>query len=73
VWGGGSWTDNSDPAQVHEAGILQLNIERAKNELNWIPKLTARESIDWTIEWFKKPVTEQLQFTFEQINNYFSK
>lgn len=73
AWGEGSWRDDSSPGQVHEAGLLQLNIERATQELGWHPLLSAAEAIQWTIDWFKKPVSAQLEFSFEQINNYFSK
>lgn len=71
-WGSGSWTDSSDSTQPHEAGLLQLDISRAKNELKWIPKLSASQAIEWTIGWYKQPVSEQTAYSFKQINNYFA-
>jgi CDP-glucose 4,6-dehydratase len=71
-WGSGNWKDSSSPASVHEAGLLKLDISRAVNELGWTPKLDARQAIQWTLEWYRQPVTEQASFTFQQINTYFS-
>ncbi len=69
-WGSGNWQDISDSSQPHEAHLLQLDISLAAAELNWKPKLTAREAIEWTINWYKQPVDQQAAFTFEQIKNY---
>lgn len=71
-WGSGSWADQSDPGQVHEAGLLKLDITRAREELGWQPKWNARQAISKTIEWYKKPAAEQAAFTFQQIKEYFS-
>ncbi len=71
-WGSGNWNDSSDPDQLHEAGLLKLDISRAKNELNWVPKLSAKEAIGWTIDWYKQPMDKQVEFTYEQISNYFA-
>ena len=70
VWGNGKWEDTSSPNAVHEANLLKLDIAKAKEELGWIPKLNASEAISWTIEWYKKPVAEQLAFSVEQIKTY---
>lgn len=71
-WGSGTWADRSDPGQVHEAGLLKLDISRAGKELNWQPKLNAREAIGKTVQWYKQPVSGQADFTFQQIKEYFS-
>lgn len=70
-WGTGVWHDTSDHSQVHEAGLLKLDITRAKQEMNWQPKMNAAEAIGKTIEWYKQPETHQMDFTFQQINEYF--
>ena len=70
VWGNGNWEDTSSPTAVHEANLLKLDIAKAKEELGWIPKLNASAAISWTIEWYKKPVAEQLSFSVEQIKTY---
>jgi CDP-glucose 4,6-dehydratase len=69
-WGTGSWKDVSDPDQPHEAGLLKLDITRALKELAWQPRLNAAAAIQWTIDWYRKPVTEQADFTFQQIKEY---
>lgn len=71
-WGSGSWSDHSDPTQPHEAGLLKLNISKAKVELGWTPKLSGSEAIEWTINWYKQDTTTQLDFSLKQIKNYFA-
>ena len=69
-WGTGQWKDCSDPNQPHEAGLLKLDIRKAKKELKWQPKLTSREAIKWTIDWYKQDTSKQVDYTFRQINDY---
>ncbi|HEY8688014.1 MAG TPA: CDP-glucose 4,6-dehydratase [Chitinophagaceae bacterium] len=69
-WGAGSWKDISDASQPHEAGILKLNINRAKKELKWRPKLNSKEAIQWTIDWYKQPSEMLFDYTIAQIKSY---
>lgn len=69
-WGSGQWTDASDPAQPHEAGLLQLDISKAKKELGWQPKLDSREAIQWTINWYKQDIAGVYEYTLQQIRDY---
>lgn len=69
-WGNGSWVDNSDTPQPHEAGLLKLDISKATENLNWKPKLTSREAIQWTLEWYKQEAENIFDFTIRQIKNY---
>lgn len=71
-WGFGDWGHISVKQQMHEAGLLKLNINRAKKELNWKPRLNSEEAIKWTIDWYKQTVQQQADFTFQQIRNYFA-
>ncbi len=71
-WGSGSWSDVSDPAQPHEAGLLKLDITRANNELKWNPKLSAKDAVTWTLNWYKQPNSKQADFSFQQIKDYFA-
>lgn len=68
----GSWKDISDPSQPHEAGLLKLDISRAMRELNWQPKLDAKTAVEWTMRWYDKSLANQKDYTFQQINDYFS-
>lgn len=72
-WGNGSWIDTSDSTQPHEAGLLKLDISKAKNVLNWSPKLSSKEAVQWTIDWYKKNTDVVFDFTVEQIKNYQSR
>ncbi len=58
---------------LHEAGILMLNIEKAKAILNWEPTYTADFAIKETVEWYKhfyaKDV-DMVEFSIRQIKNY---
>lgn len=69
TWGEGNWVDNSNSNQPHEAGLLKLDIHKAKATLDWEPKLKADEAIKWTIDWYKQQSARK-EFTFLQINNY---
>ena len=69
-WGAGEWKDISDASQPHEAGILKLNIDRAKKELGWVPKLKSEEAIQWTIDWYKQPEEMLFDYTITQIKLY---
>lgn len=73
VWGSGTVHINRTADKPHEAGLLQLDIERAARELNWRPKLSAPEAVQWAMDWYKKDIALQADYTLEQIDNYLSK
>jgi CDP-glucose 4,6-dehydratase len=72
IWQSGSWINTSNLNQVHEANLLQLDINKALNELDWKPKLSATQAINWTLDWYKKPDLEKLEFTIDQVKKYLS-
>ena len=58
---------------LHEANLLMLNIDKAKDVLNWTPTLTADEAIKNTVEWYKHFYNNDVnmhEFTLEQIQEY---
>ncbi len=60
--------------QPAEAALLSLSIEKAKQQLNWKPKLKLNEAIDWTGNWYKQ-FTESKKIkdiTEGQIKKYFN-
>ncbi len=69
-WGNGNWVNGYDANQPHEAGLLQLSIEKAMKVLGWQPKLNSTQAIEWTINWYKQPGESVYNFTLQQINNY---
>lgn len=54
ILGKGEVWFNKEQEVLHEAGILKLDISKAINELNWKPKMTAQQAIDWSIQWYKE-------------------
>ena len=71
-WGSGTWKDISDKNQPHEALLLKLDIGKAMKALDWKPRLNAHEAIRWTIEWYKQKDGRKADFTFSQIEEYFT-
>jgi CDP-glucose 4,6-dehydratase len=49
----GRWEDRSDPAAVHEAGLLQLTTDKASALLDWAPCWGFADSVRETIEWYR--------------------
>lgn len=41
----------SNDTHPHEAAMLTLDASRARDELDWQPALTAREAVEWTVDW----------------------
>lgn len=54
AWGDGSWRDVSDPAQLHEARILRLSIDKAIGELGWKPRWSVRQAVSQTARWYRE-------------------
>jgi CDP-glucose 4,6-dehydratase len=66
VWGAEkSWESDLD-IHPHEATFLTLNSNKARSELGWSDKLNFKESVEWTVKWYKnvhngsKPLVEML-------------
>jgi CDP-glucose 4,6-dehydratase len=55
---------------VHEAGLLSLNIDKAKIKLGWNPKWKNEVSIQKTIEWYKEFNHSNKIITEDQLNQY---
>jgi len=72
AWGEGSWKDVSDPGAPHEAGMLKLDITRARTDLNWSPRLDARGAIRWALEWYRCAPEGRADLSFLQIKSYFA-
>ncbi|MGA3171947.1 MAG: CDP-glucose 4,6-dehydratase [Chthoniobacteraceae bacterium] len=48
----GKWEDRSDPNAPHEAGLLNLSIEKAFHALDWSPVWDFEETIARTVKWY---------------------
>ena len=58
---------------LHEANLLMLNIEKAKEVLGWEPTYTAEIAIKETVDWYKHFYSEDCdmyEFTMIQIKKY---
>jgi CDP-glucose 4,6-dehydratase len=73
-----SWKDASStiqiqPSSLHEAGVLRLDISKALSRLSWRPRLGIRETLQWTVDWYKKyydnPANARA-ITLEQIRSF---
>src|SRR5574344_778421 len=63
---------------LHEANLLMLNVEKAKNVLGWTPTYNADIAIKKTVEWYKKfyegaSEEEVYKFTLSQIKDFMNK
>ncbi|MFC1849046.1 CDP-glucose 4,6-dehydratase [candidate division CSSED10-310 bacterium] len=54
AWGSGSIKALSPLSDFHEASLLSLDIAKARQKLRWRPTLTLDETIDFTVQWYKK-------------------
>lgn len=69
-WGKGSYEIAKLKEQPHEAGKLRLNINKAKQQLDWKPRLTSEAAISLTIDWYKKASPGYSAYTLQQIGSY---
>lgn len=69
--GRGELKDVSDPNALHEAQLLMLNINKAKTRLGWKPRLTAKECVTLTADWYKRYKNEDVyDLCVEEITNF---
>ncbi len=71
TYGKGSWNDLSDAAAPHEAKLLALDINKAKYRLGWKPLLNIKETVEFTVDWYKNYDAEEvLKLCQRQIDDY---
>ena len=49
----GEWLEVINPTEPHEAGILNVSIDKAGAILKWRPKWNFEESVEKTVNWYK--------------------
>lgn len=70
-FGYGELRDVSNPDALHEANLLMLNINKAKNRLGWKPRLNAKECAVLTSDWYKRYKTENVyKLCVEEIGKF---
>ena len=71
LYGKGNWKDLSDKNALHEAKLLALDINKAKYKLNWKPLLNVEETMEFTLDWYKKYNSENIfKLCVGQIDEY---
>ena len=50
----GAWEDHSRAGDVHEAGLLQLAIDKARATLGWHPVWDFDETVRHTVDWYRR-------------------
>lgn len=73
IWGSGTYHKPALNGEVHEAGLLKLDISKALNNLQWTPKYDALKAIEQTMAWYKnffQPGSDVKEFTIQQIISY---
>jgi len=74
-WDKVKWNDDSKQNHnLHEAGLLKLNCDKALFDLNWKPTLDFKETVEMTAEWYRnyyeRPNQSMHDFTLNQISQY---
>lgn len=71
AFGKGGLKDVSDPNALHEAKLLMLDINKAKFNLGWEPKLNLDKCVEMTVDWFKNYHNQDVyELCNLQITNY---
>lgn len=73
LWGGNaSMKLDSSADHPHEAGLLRLDITRARNELGWQPCWSVEQAIKVTVDWHRKWLDQQDMhaYSLAQIRDY---
>jgi len=69
----GRWEDKSDPSALHEATLLNLDTDKARQQLRWEPVWSFEQTIAATVKWYREPQTDAARlasFTAGQISAY---
>lgn len=70
-YGKGSYESMQEAGQPHEAKLLLLDSTKAKEQIGWLPQLDARESIEWTADWYADKDNSAHDKCMRQIKEYF--
>ena len=67
-WSDGAQWQQDGSAHPHEATTLKLDSTRARTLLDWTPRLSLDESLDWIVEWHR--AADSRAVTLQQIERY---
>ena len=54
---GGSWLDQRDPNAPHEASLLHLQIDKARQKLGWQPRWDFATTLAHTVNWYRETLS----------------
>lgn len=72
-WGSGSWgIVNAQEEQFYETTLLNLDTSKSKFKLNWSPRWSLEQALDYTVEWYKnyKVHPDMRTLCMKQIEQY---
>lgn len=74
-WGTGAHWQPDIGTHVHEARLLAVDSSKARATLNWRPRLSLAETIEWTVDWYRSVAagSSAADLTLRQIEAYQSK
>ena len=75
-WEQVTWSYDKPKESFKEAGLLKLNCDKSMSQLEWTATLTFQETIQMTVDWYKKFYEypdEIYEYTCNQINTYQAK
>ena len=72
AWGAGSWEVLGAGGQPHEAGLLSLTIDKARDELGWRPLWGFETTVERTVSWYRRVASgeDPETVTFEDLSAY---
>lgn len=72
VWGSGTISVETDNDQFHEANLLQLNCDKARDFLKWSPRWDFARTISETIFWYQAMCEGKsaIDISSEQLKDY---
>jgi len=67
----GAWERDSAPSPA-ESHVLRIDSSRARTQLCWLPRLNARETVDWTAAWYLgwRDGADARTLCLDQLENY---
>jgi CDP-glucose 4,6-dehydratase len=57
-WGRQAGWQKQPGSHPHEAGLLKLDISKARQVLQWEPRLVLDEALRWTVEWYRSVIAD---------------
>jgi CDP-glucose 4,6-dehydratase len=75
-WGNSAaWISAEQPNTPREESYLKLDSSKARFHLDWEPRLSVSEAVEWSVQWYRKALEGQSQselfsFTLDQISRY---